>query len=131
MNLDYENLGIGADWCGGIIGYITCSYDNLIKLFGKGIGSGDDYKNSSTWLIKLLENGNILRIYDYKESKLYDGKHGLDTKDITNWHIGGENKEDLIIFKKIIEKLLVNENIKVETFKERLDADCRRYDLYG
>jgi len=80
---------------------VECSYDRLVKLFGPSVGPSSDNKCACQWYIK-LDNERIVNIYDWKCSKLYLGKKGLDLEDIKTWNIGGRKKEDAQIIKKII-----------------------------
>lgn len=70
-------------------GYINCSYARLVEVFGEPTGVGDDYKSDAEWVVE-FSNGTIATIYNYKTGKNYLGSHGQRTKDITDWHIGGE-----------------------------------------
>lgn len=86
----------------GYIGKIECSYEKLIELFGESIGPSADNKCSNVWFI-LLDNGEIVTIYDWKISKLYLKEKGLKPENITQWNVGGKKKEHLLDLQKIIE----------------------------
>lgn len=75
-------------------GYITATYDDLVKAFGKpefgpDTPSGDE-KVTCEWTVTL--DGQECRIYDWKE---YTGRTPRDSYE---WHIGGydRNAERLV-----------------------------------
>lgn len=72
-----------------LFGYITTDYANIIALFGKPNRKGDEYKVDAEWEFEM--NGKVMTIYNYKDGKSYNGRNGLATKDITEWHIGSAN----------------------------------------
>ena len=79
-------------------GSIESSYDNLVKLFGEPM-EGDDYKVSMEWSA-IDNNGNIVSIYDWKSTNLYDDElpdpshlKGLES---FSWNIGAKNEQDAI-----------------------------------
>ena len=76
---------------GSLLGEITTSYENLVKKLGKPNRKNDGYKVDAEWLFFTGKGHGY--IYNYKTGKNYLGKEGQKTKDITCWHIGGENKE--------------------------------------
>jgi len=75
---------------GGLQGYIYAEYKELRKLFGLPSDS-DGYKVDAEWEV-LFDDGSFARIYNYKDGKNYNGKSGTPKTKITDWHIGGENK---------------------------------------
>ena len=70
----------------GLVGYITSSYDELVRKFGRpSIFGSVDHKTQVEWIIKV---GKVyFTIYDYKEGVPYDK--------VTLWHIGGHNANDI------------------------------------
>ena len=72
-------------------GYITTSYDNLVKKLGKANCATDGYKTDAEWSGYI--NNKVFTIYNYKDGKNYLGKEGLDVEDITDWHIGGQDEK--------------------------------------
>ena len=82
-----KQIGIG----GHLIGSIDCSYDLLIKKFGQTSDCYDDFKSDAEWQIE-FSDGVTCCIYNYKDGKNYLGDDGLETKDITDWHIGGTDR---------------------------------------
>ena|ERR1035437_3026813 len=87
----------------GLSGYINCPYKKLVELLGKPNNEGDGYKVDAEWAIEM--NGKILTIYNYRDGINYNGaSNGLDTEDITEWHIGSRekvNKEILALQKTL------------------------------
>lgn len=76
-------------------GYLTATYDELIKEFGEPTqeGSGDG-KVQVEWAVKV--NDAIVFIYDYKE-------YETPVKDVTDWHLGARSLNDVVAFKHILE----------------------------
>jgi hypothetical protein len=82
-------------------GEVDVSYKKLLDIFGIPL-DGDGYKVDAEWKI-LFEDGTIASIYNYKDGKNYNGKDGLATKKIRDWHIGGFDKRavelvELVLF---------------------------------
>ena len=74
-----------------LVDEIKVPYKKLVKLLGKPNSIGDDYKVDAEWCIVI--NGKIMTIYNYKDGKNYNGRNGIATTKLTDWHIGG--REDL------------------------------------
>lgn len=78
---------------GCLIGYVTLSYKELVKIFGKPNGGTDGYKVSTSWDIIDTVTGNVIELYDYKETKQYDSHlqsvAAFRKRDSYDWHIGG------------------------------------------
>lgn len=74
-------------------GLVTTSYSKLVEIFGEPQES-DGYKVSSEWVVE-DDNGNVLTIYDYKETSLYDSNNPSveEFRELPEceWHIGGNN----------------------------------------
>lgn len=83
-----------------LMGRIDVSYKELVNIFGKPNELGDDYKVDAMWLI--FTPDGVATIYNYKDGKNYLGNEGLAIKDITDWHIGGKNKEVVTWIKKAV-----------------------------
>jgi hypothetical protein len=81
-------------------GGIDTTYKMLCKMFGIP-EDGDGYKTDAEWV--LTTPFGVGTIYNYKDGKAYLGDEGLDTEDITDWHIGGHNNETAIIIQTAIE----------------------------
>ena len=74
---------------------VIVSYAMLCKMLGKPKKIIDGYKVDAEWVLGTpFGTGTI---YNYKDGRNYLGKEGLAMKDITEWHIGGLNKETGII----------------------------------
>lgn len=74
-----------------LMGYIDIEYDKLVSLFGEPTDS-DGYKVDAQWEIE-FEDGLVATIYNWKDGKNYNGEEGLDVTEITDWHIGGHEKD--------------------------------------
>lgn len=72
-------------------GQISCSYDELVKAFGKP-GKGDEYKTDAEWIVE-FEDGTVAAVYNWKDGKSYCGPDGYEVEDIPQWNIGGHNKQ--------------------------------------
>jgi hypothetical protein len=60
-----------ADSCGtSLQGYIEGNYQKMVELFGEPIES-DGYKVSSEWIFE-SETGDVVTVYDWKSTNLYD-----------------------------------------------------------
>lgn len=76
----------------GLAGYVECSYDHLVNMFGEPVIKTDGYKTSAEWHVEVRLNDvlqGVASIYDYKEHKGYR-EDGKETQDITHWHVGGK-----------------------------------------
>jgi hypothetical protein len=83
-------------------GAIDADYTDIKKVFGQP-GKGDDYKVQAEWRVK-FEDGTVATIYDYKQGKAYNGRHGIAK------HIGGTTKEAV----RLVVETLAEAGIKVE-----------------
>jgi hypothetical protein len=72
-------------------GYVSVSYHELLTKFGEPTGS-DGFKSDAEWEI-LFDDGKVATIYNWKDGKNYNGSRGLRVERITDWHIGGSDKE--------------------------------------
>jgi len=101
-----ENIklrGEDAEWVGThLVGAIDVPYKTLVKLLGKPNTIGDEYKVDAEWEIEV--NGKVMTIYNYKDGKNYNGKSGIATTKLRDWHIGGLDNMDaeIIILKKAL-----------------------------
>ena len=101
----------------GNMGYIECSYDYLVNLFGEPVLPTDNYKTSAEWHIDVRRNDKLVgtvAIYDYKQHNNYT-KDGTETKDITSWHIGAKSAKvagELIAFVEHPHLIKYNEHHK-------------------
>lgn len=87
-----------------LVGSIDIPYKKLVKLLGKPNAVGGDYKTDAEWCIRV--NGKYMTIYNYKDGKNYNGKSGIATTKLTDWHIGGNDNLDaeIEILKEALEK---------------------------
>jgi hypothetical protein len=89
----------------GFAGHLTCSYQHLVNCFGEPMLPTDGYKTSAEWHIEITHDDElkgVVAIYDYKQCKSYS-RDGLDTEDITEWHLGAKSNwlaADLLHFIK-------------------------------
>ena len=84
---------INAPWeSTSLVGAIDTSYKQLVKLLGKPNREGDGYKVDAEWELEI--NGKIMTIYNYKDGKNYNGKSGIATTKLRDWHIGGNQNLD-------------------------------------
>ena len=65
-------------------------YCDLVKIFGEPNGETDHNKIDAKWIGKI--DGDIFTVYNYESGKNYLGINGQNVNDITNWHIGGKNR---------------------------------------
>lgn len=70
-------------------GYFDVSYKELKKIFGEPNGDGG-YKTDAQWVIQTPSG--VATIYNYKDGKSYLGTKGTPKTKITEWHIGGADK---------------------------------------
>ena len=95
-DLIFKPTDKSADWT-AYMGSFSASYKNLVKLFGKPNAITDEYKVSTEWVLEDNE-GNIVTIYDWKMTDLYDeGLYSVEEfrkLDSYDWHIGGHKESD-------------------------------------
>jgi len=78
-------------------GRIETSFSDLKAVFGephyKFTDSGDSYsKIDAQWVLE-FDDGTIATIYNYKNGAAYLGDDGQPPEQITEWHIGGFDKQ--------------------------------------
>ena len=83
-------------------GYVSVSYHELLSKFGEPT-VGDEYKTDAEWDL-LFDDGKVASIYNYKDGKNYNGPRGLSVERITDWHIGGHDREVVDRVKTILGK---------------------------
>jgi len=78
-------------------GGVRCTYKRLNEVFDFEHSAGDEYKTDAEWAFNTPYG--VITIYNYKDGYNYLGSEGTDVSEITEWHIGGFNKEsaDFII----------------------------------
>jgi hypothetical protein len=90
-------------------GYVSTTYEKLVETFGEPTNS-DGYKSDAEWEIEFIEVSDdevivkrtAATIYNWKDGKNYNGCNGMDVEDITDWHIGGNNKDVVKFVKEIL-----------------------------
>ena len=92
-----EGVNENAIFGSSLIGYIKCSYQELIDAFGEPLRidlSTSDGKTDVEWEIE-FQDGTYLHIYNWKNGKNYLGEEGLEVEDMTEWNVGGHTAKDL------------------------------------
>jgi hypothetical protein len=79
-------------------------YKKLVDAFGRPNESNDGEKTDAEWRLE-TKNGLYFTIYNYKSGKNYNGKEGDKIKDITDWHFGVAQKEDVPQLELLLEFL--------------------------
>lgn len=85
----------GADASGtSLIGYINIPHAEIVAVLGKGEGGGD--KTLDEWAIEGEVDGEkvVATLYDWKN-------YGMVAENITDWHIGGNDKKALDLIRSI------------------------------
>ena len=85
-----------------LVGAIDAPYKSLVKLLGLPNIIGDECKTDAEWEIEV--NGKVMSIYNYKDGKNYNGKSGIATTKLRDWHIGGN--QDLTVEIEILKEAL-------------------------
>ena len=84
---------------GSLLAYVNAGYAELVDVFGKPNSKGDGYKVSTEWVLVDTKTGQVFRIYDYKDTALYDKTQPSVAKfrrqASFDWHIGGEKRLDM------------------------------------
>jgi hypothetical protein len=93
-------------------GYITCTYEKLVQLFGEPT-KGDEYKVDAEWIIRFPcppdevsdqdNDGIVCTIYNWKNGKAYCGEEGEEVVNIAEWHVGGHSKKALWMLMEVLE----------------------------
>ena len=92
-----EGVDLNKVFGSSLIGYVKCSYQELIDSFGEPMKidlSTSDGKTDVEWDIE-FQDGTYLHIYNWKNGKNYLGDDGLEVDQITEWNVGGHSKKDL------------------------------------
>lgn len=71
-----------------LMGEVSATYEELVMLYGKPNGFGDDYKTDAEWELR-SKGGDIVTIYNWKDGYNYCGSEGSPVEAITEWHVGG------------------------------------------
>ena len=79
-------------------GYVDTTYAALKEMFGEP-EEGDGYKVDAEWVLE-FKDGTVVTIYNYKDGVNYLGaEEGIETQNITDWHIGGGNNAEIKLLK--------------------------------
>lgn len=73
-------LGPAPHACGGLQGFCTTTYANLVALLGEPHTRNGD-KTTVEWAFR-CQNGTVFTVYDWKETITPTGSY--------SWHIGGQ-----------------------------------------
>ena len=95
MTTKFTTNGVDANMT-SLQGYITCSYDTLVEVFGEPTGNGDGYKVQAEWVGR--SGGTTFTIYDWKEDQ--------EIYDVTEWHIGGTGQNAVEVVHNIVKEKL-------------------------
>lgn len=85
-------------------GDLLATYDEVVATFGEPMKDGfDDCKSDAEWHIQ-FEDGMVATIYNWKDGRNYLGEDGLETWEISDWHIGAHSPEVVSRIKAIIKE---------------------------
>jgi hypothetical protein len=88
MKVNQSDINVSGTY---LLGYINCTYDDIVETLGYPLEDGfDDYKSDAEWHIE-FDDGLVATIYNYKNGKNYLGEHGYNVCDIPQWNIGGNS----------------------------------------
>ena len=61
-----------ADYCGtSLKGHVRARFSDIVRVLGEPLSDDDGYKVSGCWTLT-DDNGNVVTLYDWKCSNLYD-----------------------------------------------------------
>jgi len=83
----------------GLVGYVNCTYRELVKELGEPDTDMD--KSTAHWTVE-APNGTVATIYDYKNHTTPMGEY--------RWHIGGANSQALLLVEFILGKPVLGED---------------------
>jgi len=92
------------------MGEIKIDYKKLVDTFGE-FHYNDGYKIDAEWSFE-FPDGTIATIYNYKTGKNYLDDEGLETEEIKDWHIGGDNRKAVFWVKMALQMADKKEAIK-------------------
>jgi len=80
---------------GGLQGYVTITYNELVNILGEPpILGSDDSKTQAEWILYFPEINEYAWIYDYKET--------VSKESVTDWHIGGKDKNVVDLIRNVL-----------------------------
>lgn len=87
--------------------YVTGPYADLVRVFGEPNSDVDGYKVSTEWVLRNTQTNEVVTLYDYKQTNLYDGDYPsvaeFRAQPYYAWHVGAESRE---IAREFVEWLL-------------------------
>ena len=81
-----------------LVGYIDCSYAELVDIFGLP-KSGDSWKVRAHWVMRL--NGLLCTIYDWKCSPEWSDE-GVELTEVTTWNVGGFSSDSKLLIEQYV-----------------------------
>ena len=97
-----SNASIEGTW---LQGEIVVDYGTLVRCFGEPDPDHcDPLKTDAEWRVARSSLPYSISIYNWKNGKNYLGESGLPVEEIREWHIGGQNKEDVETIRSEIER---------------------------
>jgi len=85
---------------GCLLNTVDIPYNKMIKMLGEPSGVCDDYKTDVEWRIKF--DDVPLYVYNYKDGVNYNGLSGIPNAYLSDWHIGGEDREKALELKEYL-----------------------------
>jgi hypothetical protein len=77
------------------LGYVTITYDELVKTLGQPKEGSADGKTTCEWHVE-FEDGSVATVYDWKV--------GYTPKNLHDWHVGGRSGIALDYLEEVLEK---------------------------
>lgn len=84
-------------------GYIVCSYDELVRIFGEPNMPMSKYMEVEVGWDILFEDGTYAYIYNWKNGPEYLEDESIDIKKINEWNVGGNTSHAFELIKNEIE----------------------------
>lgn len=81
------------------LGYVSITYEELVKVLGQPKGGSADGKTTCEWHIE-FEDRSVATVYDWKI--------GHTPKDLYNWHVGGRPGVALNHLEEVLEKQIIH-----------------------
>ena len=82
--------------------YLYTTFDKLVETFGEPT-TADEYKVDWEWMIE-FDDGSVATVYNWKNGPNYCGIDGLQSYEITKWHIGSKSMTPAWRVQDIIEE---------------------------
>lgn len=79
---------------GSLMTTVDIPYPKMVQMLGEPNGECDDYKTDVEWTLKF--DGVDFYIYNYKDGINYCGSSGLPDICLSDWHIGGRDREKAV-----------------------------------